>query len=235
MNTFGYYQGLFNGLQKSNSGLDNLYNVIGDYNTIQKGTYKRLLSSYFETGKTNEAEEKLGLRKKDTKEEDDNSEYTTTKKFATALSDAAQGLSATKHADIYDEEKEEDLAKEVTTFVKAYNDAYKNAGKSSSSKLRNLANGLKENTKSYEEQLKKIGITMDEDNKLSVDTEVLKKADASNVKNLLGSGSSFVGKTMRLAAQICSGAAVAASGVTTYDATGSYSATGVSGYYDLFS
>ena len=87
---------------------------------------------------------------------------------------------------------------------------------------------------SYAKKLEAVGITVNEDNTLSVDEEKLKSADKVTVKNVLGSHSSFTGSTMKLASQISSTATAAVNGFSTYSSFGTY-ASGTGSFYDLYS
>ncbi|MBQ1393706.1 MAG: hypothetical protein IIY81_09325, partial [Lachnospiraceae bacterium] len=78
----------------------------------------------------------------------------------------------------------------------------------------------------------KIGIKIEDDNTLTVDSEKLKSADRAQVKKILGSSSSFVGDTMRLSAQIGAAATTAEKRSSMYDSAGAYSSNRLNSYFD---
>ena len=46
---YNYFSGLFSTSTSTQNSLTSLYNNLGDYSTIQSGSYKKLLSSYYKT------------------------------------------------------------------------------------------------------------------------------------------------------------------------------------------
>lgn len=236
MAAYGYFAGLFGNGSPTSNGLSSIYSSIGQYNTIQKGGYKKLLSAYYK------ATEDEGDKKTDKKtpitsmvSSADKSAYSKTTKYASALSAASQELLVSKNGSLYDEGNEDLLSSKVKDFVSSYNTVLADVKKSDSSNVRNLATGLEHSTVSYAKKLETIGITVNSDNTLSVDTDKLKSADKLAVKSVLGSHSSFVGSTMKLASKIGSTATAAANGFRTYSSYGTYTSASVGSYYDLYS
>lgn len=236
MATYGYFSSLFGNGTQTSSGMFNLYSCLGEYNNIQKGVYKKLLTSYFKV--TSDEDDTKTNKKTDIKSmvsSEDKSAYSKTTKSAVALSTASQELISGRDGHLYDEGNEEELVSKVKTFVSSYNTVLADAKKSDSTTVRNLATGMERTTASYAKKLETIGITVDSDNKLVVDTDKLKNADKLTVKNMLGSHSSFVGSTMKLASQISSTATAAANGFSTYSSYGAYTSASIGSYYDLYS
>lgn len=231
---YNYFSGLF-GSSKSAGSMSSIYGSLGDYNTIKSGSYKKLLKAYY---KTNKSEKDTSSTKKTTEKKaslgTDTKELTTTKKYADQLSDAACKLVGNSNRSLYEEGQEKELLDKVGSFVSAYNKAVEQASDSSSKNVSNAAQNMVRNTESYAKSLESIGITIDDNAKLSVDQDKLQAADRTTVKRLLGGNNSFVATTMRMAADMSSKATTEASGVTTYSASGSYTALNLNSYFNEF-
>ncbi|MDE7295151.1 MAG: hypothetical protein K2N72_12080 [Oscillospiraceae bacterium] len=98
-----------------------------------------------------------------------------------SLKKAASSLSAMSAKDIEDGDA---LVSTVKKFTEAYNSTIDAMGKSDS--VNALSEGLRmtDTVKMHAKSLKRVGITIGSDNKLSVDEELLKKADKNVVKSL---------------------------------------------------
>lgn len=89
----------------------------------------------------------------------------------------------------YDYDKDK-IAQAVSSFVKDYNGMIDAAIKSNNESVVTKASDMVTQSLQNEKFLNNIGITIGEDNKLSLDTDKLKKADVSSVKSVFqGAGS----------------------------------------------
>lgn len=86
----------------------------------------------------------------------------------------------------------EDAIKEVTNLVTDYNTIIKSLSSESSRTNDIYLKQLKGYFKNAQSDLESLGITQKEDGTLAVDEEKLKKADAQQIKKVLGSSNSFV-------------------------------------------
>lgn len=235
---FNYFAGLFNTSTGSNgNSLWNLYNSLGDYGSIQSGSYKKLLSAYYKVTSDTDTEEKSSSKKNPVQSmvtTTDTKAYTTTKKHADQLSDTAGELLSSSSPTLYDAGNEEQLLKKVNGFISAYNTALSDGMDSGSATVSSVAEAMKNNTKAYEKSLKEIGITLDKENKLTLDEEAFQSADRSTVKKILGSNSSYVGDSRKLAVQMSAAATNAASGVTTYNSSGTHNLINANHYFDSY-
>ena len=229
-----FFAGLFSSGTNNSFGMNRLYSSLGDYNSIKSGNYKKLLSAYYKKASVENDESEDDTKKKPLSVSNDTKEYTETKKTADKLSSAAQEFVDSRNSELYEEENKSELLSKINNFVSAYNSVVKNASASGDRTVSGMAASMISNTKAYEKDLSKIGITINEKDKLEIDTEKFTKADASETKKLLNSNGTFVGDTMKLAAQVGSAATVAASGLSTYRSNGSYSAFGTGGSFDSF-
>lgn len=234
MASFGYFDGLFGA--KGMTSMNELYSNLGNYSTIQKGSYKKLLTAYYADNKAGEQSTTTEAKQK-TKQKTDTSvakEYATVKKNADELVKASQNLLGNKNADVFEQDQKDSLIGKVRQFVNSYNETYVAASTSTNSKVKGLASTMSNNTKAYETELKSIGISISEDAKLNIDAEQLKSADVSKTRRLLSANSSFVGTTSKVASQLSVASLNAAGGTTTYGSAGKFSTMDPSSIYDFF-
>lgn len=233
---YQYFSGLFNNMNKNNDslGLQNIYQNLGDYRTIQSGSYRKLLNAYCKKEDTTEqtTNKKAEVSKKTTKTTDTKA-YTDLKKVTDQAVKSAEDLVGSKNADLYTEEKQEECLKKVKDFANSYNQVLTNAKDTGNQSIENARNTMVSQTKSYENELKEIGITIDEKtNKLQVDEEAFLKSDSEKIKKLCNAGNSFVGATMRLESNVGSVATNAVVGLKTYGASGAYNVVSNSELFD---
>lgn len=219
------YSYLFGGASSSSSVGGN--NILSDYASIQNGSYKKLLKSYYaqqdaekSSGKGDSAQ-KLTLMK---------SGADSLQKSASALTDKSlweKKKIKQKDETTGEETETEDydwkaITKAVKSFVEDYNNMVEEAGESDTkSVLRNAAwmTGMTDKNKTM---LEKVGITVGKGNKLELDEEALKKADISDLKTVFTGYNSYANKISQKAA----GISAAANGANaTYTKKGKYSDT----------
>lgn len=211
---------------------------LGDYASIQNGTYKKLLSAYYEKKeKTSKGEETAAK-----------GESLAGKKTAgaaadaSALANAASGLMKRGSASVFSL-KEMEVADEKTgqktkkkaydrdaiyTAVKGFVDKY-NALVDSGSELdntnilRNTLN-LTKMTKANAGILSDVGIKIGDGSKLVLDKEKLSKASIKDLENIFQGNGSFGSQVVEKATSIAGAAAVEnAKASGTYSNTGAYS------------
>ena len=129
MAAYGYFAGLFGTGTQSNNGLSSIYSSLGDYGTIQRGAYKKLLSAYYKAASDDDSDDDTKTSVKSLVSSADKSEYSKTTKYASALSLASQELLTSQNGDLYDEGKEDKLVSKVKSFVSSYNTVLADAKK----------------------------------------------------------------------------------------------------------
>lgn len=210
---------------------------LGDYASIQNGTYKKLLTAYYEkTGKTSKDEvasdKESSIGKKTVNAAAD----------ASALSNAAAKLMkrgsasvfSLKEMEVTDEKTGQKTKKKaydrdaIHTAVKDFVDKY-NALVDSGSELdntnilRNTLN-LTKMTKANAGILSDVGITIGDGSKLFLDKEKLSRASIKDLENIFQGNGSFGSQVVEKASSIAGAAAVEnAKASGTYSNTGSYS------------
>lgn len=216
---------IFNSLGGSNKsygsfGISSMASMLSDYNSIRNGSYYKLAKQYYGTNTSRvrtktTTEEDTKTKKKDTTEEtSDTTAKTDTMKAAQT---AVESLDKLMKSDLYAkvEKKDEEgnkveeynkdaILKNVKTFVNDYNSLIKTAGESTTWSTRHAASQLAEQTKGYKHTLATIGISIGEDNLLSIDEEKFGEADMESVKELFKSGLSFGRSTQTKILQVYS-------------------------------
>lgn len=235
---------LFSSMNQTSSSNNNmnLYSAFSEYSIIKSGAYRKLVKSYYdETGNSNSTiKDKLSKLNSDTTSTEAK-QYTEIKSATDSLSKSAtalvtkgtKSLFKTMETKKVDESTgEETTVKEydmkaiqeaVSSFIKEYNDTLEIASETDNQTiLKNTLNMTKQ-TASYETSLDKIGITINEDNTLSLNEEKFNSADITFIKSLFNDSQSFAAKTLYKSNQIGQNAVKAATNASIYSSTGSYS------------
>lgn len=228
------------------SSSSSFYSSLGDYASIRTGNYKRLLKSYYakmnasENGSsakksssdvyrnmranTTVADQGMTAVKSDTDDLAKSAGELLTKGYKSlfnekdiTITNAETGEKTT--AKSYDMDA---IAKAVKSFVSDYNSVVKSgAGSSNSNVVRNTQYMTKQ-TSIYKNSLSDVGITIGDDNTLSLDEEKLKSANIETLKRVFNGSTSFAAQTANRSRSIGQAAVRAASTATTYGSTGRY-------------
>lgn len=220
---FNSYFGTSSGTNSTSSGSS----LLGDYNLIRSGAYKKLLKSYYgenkkttSTGKTELTAEESASKKK----------LLSAKDSASALAESAAAL---KDIDTTDRDA---LAKKVQSFVDDYNSLIDDTSEVDAKSVLRKTLWMIGDAKSSSNVLTDAGITIGKDNKLAVDTDKLKNADTSVLKTLFNGRNSFAGKIADKASQLVnlSNSAVnsVSKGGSSYTNTGDYKKVNTSTLYE---
>lgn len=149
---------------------------------------------------------------------------------AVLLSSAADKLSSpTSSLFVKNEDGSYDMdaiASAVSGFVDSYNSVKSAFNDENSPTVLQQGVNMVNITSGYENQLNKVGITINNDNSLSVDTDALKSADAVTVKSLFNGTYSFAGQISKIASQVKSTSAAAS--------FATYSSSGISSYFSPY-
>lgn len=214
------YSYLFQGLGSS-TGSTNL-NFLSDYMSIKNGSYGKLLKAYYSPGHSKEvaalANDKVT---KDTSE--DTKKLAEVQSTTDKLKDSADALLATGSQGVFKEDKmtDEDY-KAVESFVKDYNSVVSAAGKTDSSSINQRTTNMVYASATNSKLLAKVGITITEDNTLSIDKDSFMKADVSTAKSLFQGNGSYGYRVSAQASMINFAADSEAGKAGTYTANGRY-------------
>lgn len=207
---------LFDSLNNNASGAsNNIFNSINlsEYHSIKSGAYGKALKTYY----AQKAEESSSADKVDKDKETDkkvNAENTAVEKLTevsgnvSAFKESAEKLINRGDNSLFNKTQKTITAEDGTTstveeydvdaiysavndFASKYNSLLTSMKDSSSYKVTEKGEGLTDLVQGYESALNNIGITIGEDNKLSVSKEEFKAADMENVKKLFNGNTSF--------------------------------------------
>ena len=225
----------FNSGSSSSSGFGSI--DLGTYNSIRTGSYKQLLKSYYAKNPVSNSSKT------------DSSSSTTTissQKINAVVSDA-QDLKKTslwnkksvKNEDGTTSEQYDTDAiyKAVSAFVNDYNSMIDAAGDSDDNSVLRTTSNVVNNTKQNSALLKKLGITIDSKNKLSIDKDTFKNSDMAVAKSVFGSSASYGQSVAASASSIYSSSAAQLSKLQTqnlYNSGGSYNYYSAGSLYNQF-
>lgn len=119
---------------------------------------------------------------------------------------------------LYKDDNREKLEKGVSDFVDNYNETVSALLKSDSESALSQGVSMVNTTRAFSSSLSKAGITVGQDNKLSIDKEKLAAADMNSIKSLFKGGYSYGAKIAQKASDISYAAKNEVNG--TYNANG---------------
>lgn len=203
------YSALFSSLNGGKStGIDGGSYSLADYASIKNGSYGKLMKAYYTKAASSDTTTATKKTNSKTATADTTSENASLQKSANALVKSAESLLTTGKDSVFKEKdittKDENgvektakgydtdaIYKAVSAFVDDYNSVLGAAAKSKNSSVVSTASNMVQQTVANEKLLSKIGITIGEDNKLSVDEKKLKAADMTTVKSMMNGNGSF--------------------------------------------
>lgn len=219
------YSFLFSGLNGAKNS-NNLFASINlsDYNSIKTGTYGKLLKEYY---KKEDVDTKDTTSKKDSVSKVENSSAKELKEVQTEaneLRDSAAALMQKGGKSVFKDEDMKKVYSAVSDFVEDFNSVVKKGEDSGSKALIRGAEGLMKLAGDYEDELNKMGITIDtKDNKLSIDKDTFMKADVDKVKELFNGQNSFAYLTSLRAVSMGNTAYSESNQSSLYNGNGNYS------------
>ncbi|MCR5788933.1 MAG: hypothetical protein K6G83_03510 [Lachnospiraceae bacterium] len=230
------YSALFSSLSgnssQNTSGVSSSGTLLADYASIKNGSYAKLAKSYYGTDKSSKQTKAEQAEANKTQK----TELMSTKNIASKLSSAASALTDNKslfETKITTKDKDgnemtdldrEKISKLVNNFVDNYNAMVKNGGDSTSKPVLRSAFNMVNTTNVNENLLNKAGITLNEDNTLSIDEDTLKKADAGTLKSLFSGQGSYASNVQMSASSILQSAQNGLNKLSGYNAGGTFNA-----------
>lgn len=231
---------LFAGLNNSSSGTSLSYGIdFTTYNSIKNGSYSKLMRKYY-SNQASESTDGAAANKNTGKVQNidiQKNNATVNRDNAASLVDSASELKkyslwskvdkTDKDGNIAKEYDTDKIAKAVSSFVKDYNSLVSSTADSSSRYVLNSASNMVNYTRANADLLKKIGISVSSDNKLTVDEDKLKTSDMAVVKSVFKDSGSF-GQTISAKASTIYGNAV--SQLSELSTKNSYTSNGLYSY-----
>lgn len=218
-----------------NGGMDMLGINYGDYASIRSGSYHRLLKAYYSDALNDEVKQQVSPVTSTSTSKDDVKTLTKIENAVKDLKDSAAALQANGKGSLYEKVEKTDkdgittedydrdaIFKAVDKFVKDYNSVLESAGDSNTVNILRSAKTMVNYTKVNERLLAKAGITIGEDNKLSLDKEKLDKANVTDLQALFAGRNSYAGQTQMQASMMDIYAKNEAAKANTYGRNGVY-------------
>lgn len=201
---------LFSSLNSTTN--NNTSSLLGDYASIKNGSYGKLLKNYYsqetKDRTTEEASNKDTVANK--------KKLTLLKNDATELYKSSQKLISSSMND------EEESVKNVKAFVNAYNDMIDSTVDSESKTVNRNIEAIINATAQNSDILSNVGITVDSDNKMSLDEDEFKNSKQADLKTLFKGESSFLSGIISRTSNIYTNTVSELNKTSGYDSTGKY-------------
>lgn len=181
----------------SNSG-SSLISSLGDMQMIRSGVYKKAMKSLYAAKKEEISKSSDSESIKESGTADSKVSLSNLKSSAQKLYKAANELKSAK----YDDAKPEDLLDKVKGFVTQYNNTLNATKNMNSYSILQTAVWGTEQMNISEGLLNKVGISIGEDNTLSIDEEKFKEARMSDLKALFSGSSSLADRLSQKASTL---------------------------------
>lgn len=211
-----YNSSLISGFNSANK-LSGMGSVLSDMSSsfttlelMKSGAYSKLVNKYYSQ-----------MNAEDTTAE--KAAVDSVKKSAVELNKAASAVSAKSlfnAKDITDEKKRENILAAAKSFVSAYNDNLDSVADVNDTKLLKKGVSMVSMTAATSGALSRVGITVGDDNKLSIDEEKFSKASFGELEAVFSGNNSYAAKISQKAAMMVNNASVSG-----YTANGSYNYT----------
>lgn len=219
------YSSLFQGFNNSANGTGGLSNILSDYASIKNGSYGKLMKAYY----AKDTDTKKTGSKTDKESKDKATEFKQVASAADSLNKAADKLIKKGTDSVFNDNDTDKIYKAVKDFADSYNSFIKKAKDSSDDGIARQADNLANQMTIYHSSLKAIGITINDNDSLTIDEDAFKKADMSKVKSMFNSNQSMAYQVSAKAAMIGTSANSAANNASGYNNSGSYAPSYSSG------
>ena len=182
------YSFLFDSLNGKSNSSDFFKSVnLSEYNNIKSGVYKKVLNAYYDKQVSTKSDHKTD--KKDTVQDKAVKKLTEVAKDASELQTSAEKLIKVGSKSVFNKEdgeyNTEKIYDAVKDFTAKYNDVLSSMSKSENDDIEKQVSDVTKLVVEYKEELKSIGITINEkDNSLQLKEEIFKSADMDVVKKL---------------------------------------------------
>lgn len=248
---------LFSSLNSSSKSSSNFfdYSWVSDYASIKSGSYSKLVKAYYKSMESDDSTSSTSTTDKtsttSTSISQDSSKTLAAiksstddlKELALELVDSGKDSLFTKKEIVTKNEDGTEtktegydmdaIYKAVSTFVDNYNNVMDDVKESDSSTVQSAVNNMTNITNIYTKSLEKLGITIGDDDKLTLNEDTFKAADTDKVKEMFNGSHSFAASISSQASFVNSAATREASKANIYTGSGTYSNNYSTG--DIFS
>lgn len=234
-------------------GVSNLSNLFGEYSSIRSGTYGKLLKAYYtKVGNAQTTTQDSISNVLNISQRSEAKALGTVRANADSLGISASNLLAKGNKSVFSKQEvekvneetgvkttsmeynKEEIEKAVNQFISDYNAVLEKSADTDSTKVMGKTIDMIDQTEAYKTSLEKIGISIGEDNKLTLDSEKFQAADMASVEKLFNDSYSFGQQTMQKALQISSQATKEALTANLYTDSGSYDDYNYSSFLNMY-
>ncbi len=224
------YSYLFSGLNTSSKNSGGSLSFLTDYALIKSGSYGKLMKAYYaEQGHGADVKKVAAQTGTNAVSKDDAKTLTKVKSATDSLKESADKLLVKGSKSVFEQEDMEKIYSAVDEFVKDYNSVLDTMDSVNSTSILSRAKNMVQSTAVNSKLLEKVGITVKEDNSLSIEKETFLKADRNTVKNLFNGNGSFAYRVSAYSSLMNYTAEQEADKAATYTSTGTYGNTYNSG------
>jgi hypothetical protein len=223
---------LLGSLSSSSSQTSSIYDSIGTYRSIVNGSYGKLLTTYYKKVVNSDQTDTTTKSSTTTKVEDQAKVLSSVKEKSDKLATTASELATTGSKSLFQGDDTGKAVEKIQDFVTDYNNTITAAKASTDSRTNSRTSAMVSNTKEYESKLSDIGITLKDDNTLSVDADKLKKASMDDLKAVFNGTGSFAATTTQRAARVGAQAVLSSSTSSSYTSSATYDTTNLQNVYN---
>ena len=222
------YSILFSSLNSSASKSSNsLYGInFADYASIKNGSYGKLLKAYYKQNSTDDSTSSAAVGKsslhKTSVDATVKKELSDIQTYSNEVRDSAAALMEKGSKSVFKDEDMNKVYEAVSAFTEDYNTLMEKGQSSASSSVAKYTDSMAYMVEGYEASLNEIGITIGENNQLSIDKDTFMNADKDKVKSLFNGNSSLSYLISSKAVAIGNTAYSESNKSTLYTANGTY-------------
>ncbi len=223
-----------NSSSSSTNNLSNSFTFLSDYASIKNGSYGKLLKAYYAKESDDSTSSSSSASKYSSKlgastSEDTAETLAKVQSTTDSLKESADALLETGSKSVFKSEDEDAVYDAVASFVNDYNSVLKATDDVNSTSILQQTLSMVNATKANENLLNKVGITINDDNSLSLDKDTFKAANESTLKTLFNTTGSYAYSVSSSASFINYKADTEAAKANTYNFSGNYSSNYTSG------
>ncbi|MCR5101333.1 MAG: flagellar filament capping protein FliD [Butyrivibrio sp.] len=249
------YSTLFSSLNSSSSTdyTSSLSGLLSEYNGIRNGSYSKLVKAYYQKIDNESSDDTSDTEETNSTSALNNSAQETASKIASSakeLSDSADALKSSGSDSVFKKKfiqttnadgttesgynyDTSAITKAVKNFVSDYNSLVKSSSDSTDSTTITRTSFLKNITNNYSDGLSQIGITVNDNGTLTLDSDKLSSSNMEAIAALFTGSNGYASQVSTYASLIENSASLSTTG-SAYNSTGAYTASGYSSITDLF-
>ncbi len=228
-NDVSYLFSSLNNNSNSSYGINSLYSLLGDYNSIKTGSYGKLMKAYYSNSASDSVSSLVEDATKTTYTSAESKAVATAQTKVSSLEDTMSRLYTSEEDSIWAEGDKDKIYDVVSSFVTGYNEVLNSISDVNSTTVNNRGLTLINNTEMYKDDLAKIGITINEDDTLKLDKETFAAADVEQIEAVFSGRGSFGHIQSSQVELLKSAVDYEAVSASTYNSNATYNTLGTTG------